>query len=115
MADAQRLETRLPVFLLLALRSLLPAPPSMGMLVSLCLMPRMIMIVKSVLSGVAMVVNFRPFAMGVFMKVFMKMFMGMGVGMLVAMFLPVVGVFVRVSMGMLVAMQMFMFVFSFHF
>ncbi len=85
------------------------------MLVNLPLMPRMVMVVGSVLSGVTMVVNLGPLAMAVFMKVLMRMFVGMGVGMLVAMFLPIVGVFVRVSMGMLMIMQMLMFVFSFHF
>jgi len=66
----------------------------MGVLMSLLLVPRMIMVVGAVLSGVTMVVNFLPFAVAVFMKVFVRMFVSMGVAMFVAVFLPIVGVFV---------------------
>jgi len=78
-------------------------------------MPGVIVVVRPVLSRVIMVMNFGPLAVAMFMKVLVKMFVGMGVGMLVAVFRPVMGVFVRVSVGMIVRMQMFVFVLSFHF
>ena len=87
----------------------------MGMFMSLCLVPRMIMIVRPVLSSVIMVMNLGSLAVAMFMKVLVEMFVGMGVGMVVDMFRPVMGVFVRVGMGMIMPVQMLVFVLSFHF
>jgi len=87
----------------------------MSMFMSLCLMPRMIMIVRPVLSGVIMVMNLGFLAVAMLMKVLVEMFVGMVVSMVVDMLRPVVGVFVRVGMGMIVPVQMLVFVLSFHF
>jgi hypothetical protein len=87
----------------------------MSMLMSLCLMSRMIVMVRPVLSCVIMVMNLGSLAVVMLMKMLVKMFVGMGVGMLVVMFRPVMGVFVRVAMGMIMPVQMLVFVLSFHF
>lgn len=69
----------------------------MSVLMGFRLMSRMVMVVRAVLPGVAMVVNFGLLAVAVFMNMLMKVFMGMGMLMLMAVLFPVVGVFVRVN------------------
>ena len=88
---------------------------SVAMLMSLRLMTRVLMVVRPVLTGVLMVMNFAPLAVGVLMKMLMRVLVGVGMIVLVQMLLLIVRMFVRVLMRMFMPMQVLMFVFSFHF
>lgn len=87
----------------------------MRMVVGFQLMPRMKMLVGTVVAGMIVVVDMRrAFIVGMFVQVFMRMLMGMAMGMLVAVLLAVMDMLMAVSMAVFMGMEMLMLVFSFH-
>jgi hypothetical protein len=74
----------------------------MGMLMDLRFMSRMLMLVRAMLSGVAVVVHMGVCPMGMFMGMLVQMLMGMRMRVLMQVdFLPM-PVLMAVAMGMLV-------------
>jgi len=87
---------------------------SMGMIMQLGLVPRMFVVMGSVVSSVIMVMYMWVAAVRVLMNVLVQVFMHMGMGMFMGVFHVSMVMLVFMDMGVLMGMKMFVFMFAFH-
>ncbi len=87
---------------------------SMSVIVGFRFMPRMVMVVSSVVTRVLMVVCLGSTAMGVLMEMFVQVLVAVSMGVFMAVRLAVMGMFVGVRMSVVMSVQMLVFVLSFH-